>query len=312
VLLFALAAVLGAAAGYGSFGESRDYINYITFYENIDIFNERSFLRFEPGFLWISIIFQTILNARVEIMLTVLAAFSLFAKFLIFSEYPRRSLTILFYLCCFYPLHEYTQVRTALAMAFCMFAANAFFNNRFVLSAILVLAGSLFHSSLIIFGLAIPAAWMLSSLRMAPVVATVLAGGVSMGFLSQSLLSIAERLNPLTSFYAANLSGSVVNLFSAVNIATVALLTVNILAGSVTDRRTRTYFILVLFGFALAVAFQSIPAFSQRLREMFLVFTVPLAFNAKRTPLGLLQMSIAVLLAGGYLYAHLIQGIIGT
>lgn len=312
VLFTVAAVVLGVFAGYRLLGEGRDFLNYVTFYENIREFGEQGFFRFEPGFVWVATVFKLVLNAEVEFLLAVLASLSLLVKFALFSHHRRPVLTILFYLCCWYPLHEYTQIRAAVAFAFVFLAAEAFFNRRFVMFAALVAMGSLFHGSSLAPAVAIPVAWVLASFRLPMIIAAIAGGAAALGAVMQPLLVFAERLNPLAGTYAPNLEGYSVNLFSSVNILTVALLGAILFARSLTDRRLRTLFILVLFGLAVAVAFQSMPVFSHRLREMFLIFLVPLAFNARFTPRGLLQMSLATVLGAGTLTAHILQGIIWT
>ena len=310
--IIAVAFILGGVAGYQTFGEGRDFLEYVAFYENTREFGERGFFRFEPGFVWIATVFKLVLNAEVEFLLAVLASLSLLVKFALFSHHRRPLLTILFYLCCWYPLHEYTQIRAAVAFAFVFLAAEAFFNRRFVMFAALVALGSLFHGSSVGLAVVIPVAWVLASFRLPMIIAAIAGGAAALGTVMQPLLVFAVRLNPLVSNYAANLEGYSVNLFSSVNILTVALLGAILFARSLTDRRLRTLFILVLFGLAVAVVFQSMPVFSHRLREMFLIFLVPLAFNARRNLRGLLQMFLATVLGAGTLTAHILQGIIWT
>lgn len=312
-LLLAIAAVvLGAVAGYKLLGEGRDFLNYLAFYGRIREFGEQHFFRFEPGFVWIATFFKLVLNTQAEFLFAVLASVSLLIKFALFSSHRRPVLTILFYLCCWYPLHEYTQIRAAVAFALGFLATEAFFNRRFVMFAALIALGAMFHGSSIALAVAIPVAWVLASFRLPMIIAAVVGGGAALGVVMQPLLVFFERLNRLASTHAANLEGYSVNLFSSVNILTVALLGAILFARSLTDRRLRTLFILVLFGLAVAVAFQSMPVFSHRLREMFMIFLVPLAFNARQTPRGLLQMFLATVLAARYLQSHIIEGVIWT
>lgn len=312
ISLLVLAAVFGTISGYRLLGDGRDHLSYVDFYEGIQIFGQNDFSRFEPGLIWIASFFKLVLNAEIELLLVFLSAFSLLIKFAIFSEHRRPLLTILFYLCCWYPLHEYTQIRAAVAFAFIFLATEAFFKREFITFALFVAIGSLFHVSAILLGAAIIVAWTLASFRMSAIIVITFGLSTIVGILMQPILVFAERLNPLAILYAANLEGHSVNLFSAVNITTVALMTAILLARSLTDRRMRTFFILALFGFGAMVVFQLMPVFSHRFREMFLLFLVPLAFNARCTPLGLMQMSIAVILGGGSFIANVLEGNILT
>ncbi|PZX40646.1 EpsG-like putative glucosyltransferase [Roseinatronobacter thiooxidans] len=121
-----VAVLAGIAAGYQFFGSGRDFFSYVSFYENIRVFGEQDFSRFEPGFVLVASFFKLVLNAEVEFLLAVLASASLLIKFAIFSAYRRPFLTILFYLCCWYPLHEYTQIRAAVARSFLWFRSDGF------------------------------------------------------------------------------------------------------------------------------------------------------------------------------------------
>ena len=310
VIIYTLAFILSIIAGYRLLGEGVDFLSYKSFYEGIHAFGESEYVRFELGFVWVASFFKLILNTKIEVLFTVLVSFSLLAKFAVFSAHRRPLLTILFYLCCFYPLHEYTQIRSAVSFAFALLAAAAFFRRQFVTFAALMILATLFHGSAIVLGVAIPVAWMLASLRLSIAIAITAGLVVLSGLLIQPLLVFAESLNPLTLSYAANLDGNAVNLFSPVNILTVLLLGAMLLARSLTDRHKRTLFILVVFGLVVAVSFYSIPIFSHRLREMFMLFLVPLAFDARRTPLGLAQMFLAAVLGGYSLYPQVSRGII--
>jgi len=304
--------VFGAAAGYRALGEGRDQLSYRMFFESIRELGELDYFRFEPGFVLISAFFKLRLGVEVDFLIASLATIALLIKFSIFAKQNHPVLTILFYLCCWYPLHEYTQIRAAFAFAFILLAAEALFRGRWIKFGVMVSAAFLFHASSVVVAAALPAAYFLSSLRLPIVVGGVAVSAVILQFLMEPLLIFAEKLSAITVYYAANIDGITVNLYSGANFLTVALLVAIIFAGSLRSRRDRTLFILVLFGLSAAVAFQSIPVFSHRLREMFLIFLVPLAFNMRLTPRGFLQLVSATSLAGWYLSSHIAQGIIWT
>lgn len=304
------ALVFGFIAGYQLLGEGRDFSNYLSFYNKLVLLGYTESIRFEYGFVFVASFFQRVLNADVELFLAFLASLALIIKFTVFLSQRRPLLTLLFYLFCFYPLHEYTQIRLAVAMSLILLASEQLFKHNHEVFFVLIGLACLFHASSLTMLVSIPLASKLASFPMRLNVVVLLGLGVSTGFLFSKIIEFSSSINPLVSRYSNNVDDSTVNLFSTVNILTVALLILILLARSLPDRRSRAYFLLVLFGIALMIAFREVPVFSHRLREMFLVFLAPLAFNTRLTPLGIIQMCLAVVLGTGYLYAHIKQSVI--
>ncbi|MBD3680016.1 MAG: EpsG family protein [Rhodobacteraceae bacterium] len=311
LLLVPLAIFLGIAAGYREFGEGRDYFAYIMVYEDIRLTDTLDVVRFEPGYMlsvWGS---KFILGLQFEVFFSLLSMGALLVKFVLFSRHQRPIFTSVFYLCSWYPLHEYTQIRTAVALAFGLLAADFFFRRKYIVFSLLIALAFSFHSSAIILAAAVPGAYMLSRFPLPLVIAVIAGMTIGVGGMAVAILSLAGQFNVLISAYVDNLEGYKVNIWSGANLLTLGLLAAINLSGSLKTRQENTFFILAVSALAAAIAFQTVPVLSHRIREMLLVFLIPLAFNGALTKRATLQYALATTLAGWNLYSALSQGIIG-
>lgn len=309
--LVPLAICLGIAAGYRYFGEGRDYLNYLSVYENIRLSDSLDATRFEPGFMLATWIAKFHLELRYPAFMAILATIALWMKFNLFSQHRRPILTVLFYLCCWYPLHEYTQIRLAVGLSFGMLAATFMFQGRLIAFAIAMAIAVSFHASSLILAVLLPTAYLLSGFRLPLVITGIIAFAIGGAGLSASIFSLAAHFNTLVDTYITNLDGNTVNILSGANLLTATCLVGILFSGSLQSRKDVTFFILILFGLAATVALQTAPVFSHRIKEMLLVFLVPLAFNAPLTKKALPQYTTAGALAAWSLYSAISQGIIG-
>lgn len=108
LVLVPLAIVLGISAGYQNFGEGRDYYAYIMVYDYIRLNDTLDVVRFEPGYVLAAWSSKFILGLQFPVFFSLLAMGALLVKFVLFSRNQRPIVAALFYLCCWYPLHEYT------------------------------------------------------------------------------------------------------------------------------------------------------------------------------------------------------------
>lgn len=309
--LVSLAIFLGIAAGYRNFGEGRDYFGYLTFYEEIRLTDTLDIVRFEPGFALTAWISRLTLQLPFPVYFSLLAMGALLVKFWLFSRYKRPILTVFFYLCSWYPLHEYTQIRAAVALAFCLLAAMFFFRQRYILFSLLMALAFSFHYSSIILAAAIPGAYMLSRFYLPSVFAVIAGLAIGIGGMSEAVFSLAAQFNVLITAYVANIDGYQVNILSGANLLAASLLAALVFARTLETRQDTTFFILAVFALAAAIAFKDVPVLSHRIREMLLVFLVPLAFNGAFTKRAMPQYALATGLAGWNLYTAISQGIIG-
>ncbi len=305
-----VAVFLGIGAGERLFGNGPDYLEYYFAYQEIRLSDTLDVIRFEPGYVLASWIAKFILRVEFATFFSILAVLSLVLKFYLFARYKQPALTIIFYLCCWYLLHEYIQIRVAVALAFTLLAADLFFHGRLIGFGAAIAVAISFHASAIAIALIIPAMYLLANLRMSIALALVAAGSIISGLFITLMLQFASQLNPLVEAYSENLEGFVVNIFSGANLLTVLLLLVIYCTGGLATRRDKTLFLLTVAALAVAVVFQGYPTLSHRMKEALLVFLVPLAFNRRLTVQALPQFFVACLLASWVLYSFFAQGLI--
>lgn len=199
-----------------------------------------------------------------------------------------------------------------MALAFCLLAAEFFFRRKYIVSYLLLALAFSFHSSSIILAAALPGAYMLSRFPLPLVIAVTVGLTIGVVGMGMAVFSLAGQFNVLIAAYVNNLYGYQVNIWSGANILTLGLLAAIYLSGSLRTRQEKTFFILAVFALAAAIAFQTVPVLSHRIKEMLLVFLVPLAFKGDLTKQAGLQYALATALAGWNLYSSLSQGIIGS
>lgn len=306
-----LSIFLGFSTGNSLFGLSKDFNAYASVYEDIRLSDAVSDFRFEPGYVFLSWFSKFFLSIEFGMFYSLLAALSILIKFSIFSKCLRPFLTIIFYVCCWYPLHEYTQIRVSVALAICLVAALLLLRLRWLSFFGAIMLAASFHASALIFAVAMPVAYFLSHFRLAPVAMGVAGGAVVLSAVVPAFVAFAARFNSLAQGYAANLDGNHVNIFSGANILTACLIASIVYARSLKTERERTFLILALFGLVSAVALQAVPVFSHRIKEMFLVFLVPLVFNSALTKKTLPQYFFGFGLSAWSFYSAMANEVIG-
>ena len=139
------------AAGYHWFGEGRDYSEYLSFYSGLE---SKSFwvnIRFEPGFTFFAWVFKFYLGASYSTFYLVLVSLALGLKLHLIWRYTNSPvLAALAYLMLFYPLHEYTQIRVAVAMGFAYLAIHEGLQRKIYNALILLLLALFFHYSVVV------------------------------------------------------------------------------------------------------------------------------------------------------------------
>lgn len=284
-LLAGLVVLLGVAAGYQWLGEGGDYEAYVTFFEGMSDVPWTSSVRFEPLFSLSAWLFSYVLGTDYALFASVLAMVSLAIMVRLiarYSEWP-LPLALATYLMLFYPLHQYTQIRTAVAAA-CGFLAIHLAHERRPLRALgsLALAVGFQYSALV---LAAPVAYLFArgwKWRAAVLAATL--GGLAYVWLSMSAMLTFAGLNPLIDAYLENMQNDVApNVLSGRNLLTVLLLAGGMLAGVPWRSRWHAVqFTLTAAGLALFLAFLSAPVLAHRFSELLSVSTVFWAFLWRR------------------------------
>ncbi len=296
-------------------GIGPDYLEYEKFVDSVTPYLRVGYSRFEPGFEFVTWFFVQIMDRGVFSLFLVLCGLALSIKFYLIRCYTHSPmLAAIAYVFLFYPLHEYIQIRVAVAVAFSYLGVMLMLERRYVWAAVAALIGALFQSSSIII-IIVAAVGVFGSL---PVIAgsslllLVTASSLNVfGFITQLFVS----LNPLAEGYLTNaVRAGEVNVFSITNILWLLSLMSITALGNVqprTDRFDRCFLTLFIGGFVFLIAFQGSPVVAQRLKELlfvgplFLVFRRPLSWN---TAPG---MALMLLNGAVFTYAQFSNGVIG-
>ncbi|PZX48364.1 EpsG-like putative glucosyltransferase [Cereibacter changlensis] len=310
--MFLISIAFGFSAGYGAFGESRDYFSYNEFFSQLRPGRIFANFRFEPGFVFSTWVAKFALGLELPATFSLLMSAALLLKSHSFSRAQHPILTMLFYLATWYPLHEYTQVRVAMATAFLFAAVNCFFANKRMM---FILCGALavsFHGSAIFALACVLTAHSLAPLRLRFSIPLLLGLSLSLSIiLKSSMLPIMAAINPLTSAYITLADGfEVPTIFSGANILTVAFLVLFYKASGFNSPRHRTLFLVTVASLMVFVALRDVPVMAHRLKEITLVFVTLLAFDYKISPQRVPQAAVAFGLATWSLYKAVTLGVI--
>jgi len=142
--------VLSISAAFRVFGIDRDHNSYFDYYYNPE---SKYGDRFEPAF---RLIITTMSNLSFDYMvfLFIVAFFSLLLKFVIIWKLCRdRWFWVVFYSLAIYPLHEMTQLRSAISLGFVYYSSYLIQERKYLMSAVGFLGAASFHYSAFLFGL---------------------------------------------------------------------------------------------------------------------------------------------------------------
>lgn len=115
VFVFSVWAAASYAAGFCLLGEGRDFLNYIYFFSSVTTDLSFRDFRIEPGFVLLAWVFKNILNASYDQYATFIIAIALGLKIQLFYRHCASPLlAFVAYMVIFYPLLEYTQIRTVM------------------------------------------------------------------------------------------------------------------------------------------------------------------------------------------------------
>lgn len=243
--LFLVWIALTAATGLTLFGYSRDFFEYLVYYQSIPV--SLSFLdtRFEPGFHLVSWFFRNYVNADLSTLAMILAGVSLSIKFMLFRRHLAHPVfAALLYAILFFPIHEYTQYRVGISLAFGFWAVHLLYERRLAWAVILFGIAFSFHysSSLLVMGAGL-GLYIRGPLVVAGTL-TVVGVVTLVSRFSYAFEDLLNRLNPLSAAYLQNnaLIESV-SIFSINNLLIVAAIVCYLLAGY---HRQGRYHVLML------------------------------------------------------------------
>lgn len=270
--------VLSFAAGLRWLGYDRDYDNYLNFYQSISsdffIFIQT---RFEHGFIFLAWISYNLANLEFSLFLVLLAAIALAIKIYLFYRHPYAWILLIAYIPNLYLLHEMTQIRAAIAIAFVYLAIESRFSvensdsNR-LLSVAVFLVGLSFHVSVFIFipFLLLPKSIIFSKKLLSfksifLVVSLVISLSIFINFF-ELFSGFFEKINPL--FYIYNLKDEELNYFSLRIILSFFMTCIGIIVYRDSKETTKIYTTIGIYGFILLLFTAKTPVYAHRIFEM--------------------------------------------
>lgn len=306
-----VAVVLGIASGYAWFGIGRDYIQYLDFYNSLSISDNSANFRFEPGFVLFAHSVKYAMRLDYQIFIAIFVIIVLILKVWVFSYIRNPVYLFLFYLINWYPLHEYTQIRAAMAVSILFVSLRFLLNGKWKSFLILSLLAATFHATALVAAGFLVFSTFLSRYRLLVAVPLVLAATIIPPLVVMKVLPVLANINPLIESYTMNVDQYEVNIFSGGNILTILLLISMMFSGAIQDRGRRILFIISVSSIGIMVGMQEMPIIAHRLKEILLVFMVFIAVNEKVNIKTFPQIILAVLLSIWNLQAAIAQGILG-
>jgi len=288
-VLIALALLGGFASGYRWFGFGRDYYDYLMAYANVEPTFLLTYSRFEPAYNALSWLFKIVLNFDYEPFAAILVAVGLIMKLYLIHRYLRYAwMATIVYFLLLYPLHDYTQIRVSMGIAFGFWAMQFMLSRRWLMAALALAVAVLFHYTMLVFIGALLAALIIPNRNW--VIAGTIVGVITL-VLSESLLNLvtlfAGWFNPLADLYtnqiARGLLDQNVSLISAFNIPLYCALVASVMYRWFDeDRYRRVTALLAMFSVLVMLLFLSLPIFAHRLREVFMLAFILFAFRDAR------------------------------
>jgi hypothetical protein len=312
VTMVSLAIAFAFVSGFSLLGQSRDYLSYELFFNNLQPNNPSELIRFEPGFVLLAVISKFILMLQLPAFVFTILSLALILKARVFERTYYPVLTMMFYLANWYPLHEYTQLRVAIATSLLFFAFDQFFSGSKFRSGMFFILAASFHGSALFAVALVGFAYFISNFRLIfSVPAIAAAGFVAPLLITGILFPIVQMMNPLSTSYILTSDDYVApNILSGANILTTLFLCLFAVGTGLKQQRHRVIFLTAIASISVFIAFRDNPVFAQRLKEIGLVFMTLIVFDYKITWNTIPQTAVAVVLAVWSLYSAITQGII--
>lgn len=288
VLLATLAGVvLAVLAGLRVLGEDRDYQQYLFVFEAMrDGALAADETRFEPGFILFNRLALLLGGGNFTVLLIGVALVSLTLKFRLLASYGKLAPALLVYVLVLLPLHEMTQIRVALALAF-SYVAIAYnlehpathFNGR---SLALLALGATFQASVLVL---LPfSVGFTQRIFRRPTLCFV-----TFGLLPSAAVWLLMRyfvaINPLIVTYINAADEYAANPLSARNITLIVLVCIGAFSLDRMPPSRRPWYFLSLMGVCLWYGMIAVPVFAHRLLELTLMaclFWIPVLPRSRR------------------------------
>lgn len=271
---------LSLASGNRWLGPGRDYYEYRSFYDGLSLKNWENF-RYEKGFILLSLFSKSGLGLEYSSYLSILVAISLIIKFYLIYLYTKSLLwAILVYTLLFYPIHEYTQIRSAVALAFSYLGFHLLFNEKIKLSLVSFIFGLLFQFSIAIMLMVAVTVYIYRRFGLKKLITAVISAAIFIVPIIGLVISMIIDVNPIALSYAQNAGNAdTANIYSINNIIYFVIIIIYFLTKW--DKSTYPYLFLLLFGLIFSLLTNNIPVFSYRVKEIFAVSSVFLVFQER-------------------------------
>jgi len=310
--LLVLALALALVAGYRLLGEGADYDSYFQYYLTVTGYYSSNVSRFEVGFQYWSWIAANKLNLAFPVFYTITVFIALSVKFDLIRKYTYAPwFAILTYAVLFYPAHEYTQIRVALALALAYFGIFKLYERKYVQAVVAFVLAVAFHASAaIVILIAVGAMFIPLPLIMVGFFFVGLAMVVYSELIKALILQFftfnttIERIVDNPDLYEVNLL-SVTNLCLAISTG------LCVAGGAHHGKLGRTFLTMGISSFVFMLLFQASPILAQRIKEMLWLGILFLAFRPVTNP-TLLAARAFLLLGGAWsVYRGLGEGLLG-
>ena len=238
------------------------------------------YTRFELGFVLLAFFSKFVLHTDYYIFASMITSVALVIKFFSFRFLRYPLFAMIFYVMNWYPLHEYTQIRAAIAISILFLSVEYIFQKRLIIFVGLSILAAFFHSSVIMVSGILFLAYQVRTRSLLAGFIIVCGTASVAPFLFVLGLPYLTQLNPLLPAYLENVGAeNLPNFLSGANILTVLFLVFVAFSGTLNNERRRTFFLISCAGLAVFVGFSGIPVLAHRLKEALLVFMTFIAFE---------------------------------
>lgn len=149
IAIFYYSLVLSIVSAIQLFGKSVDYDNYIQKFGTKNISQLRANL--EPGFIFLSSVNDYLFNSSIKTIFFITAFIALSLKFCAINKLAASNfifdIAFVFYLLTFFWLHEYTQIRAAIAIGIYFNSLLLLRKNKIAIYCVYTIIATLFHYS---------------------------------------------------------------------------------------------------------------------------------------------------------------------
>ncbi|OYU01568.1 MAG: hypothetical protein CFE36_09790 [Sphingomonadaceae bacterium PASS1] len=290
LLISVLSMSLAFISGYRLLGYGFDYWDYVAFYDQMDNSINWNYVRFEPAYVYTVWFAKWVLRFPYELFSTIVITASLSIKFFIFRYYLKYwPLAIFSYILIIYPIHEYTQIRISLSLSFCLLALHLSFQKKLIAPIILTYIAFNFHYTSIVMIPFVMAAYFHDKSTIRKFVAFALpAISVVIYLFSFFLIDLASQFSVAADAYMRSttyaMNNDTVNIYSVAIILPFIVLISSFILGFHKNNYKIIYIYMTATSLCVAFSFLQFPVFSHRLREIFTVGLLFIAFDRNRTP----------------------------